>query len=62
LARPFVSEATSDNEPVNVLKSAECSVLLGEVLSDPVSVLENELCSCRLEEGVNDPVSVLKNE
>jgi len=62
LARPLVSEPTSDNKPVNVLKSAECSVVLEEVLSDPASVLKNELCSCRLEDGFNDPVSVLKNE
>ena len=62
MARPLVSEPTNDNEPVNVLDSAECSVGLEKVLSDPVSVLKNELCSWRLEEGVNDPVSVLKNE
>ena len=62
MARPLVSEPTSDNEPVSVLNSAECSLGLEEVLSDPVSVLKNELCSCRLEDGVNDPVSILKNE
>ena len=62
MARPFFSEPTSDNEPVSVRKSAECSVGLEEVLSVPVSVLKYELCSCRLENGVNDPVSVLKNE
>lgn len=58
----MATEPTSDNEPVNVLNSVECSVGLEEGLSDPVSVLKNEVCSCMLEDGVNDPVSVLKNE
>ena len=62
MARPLVSEPTSDNEPVSVLNSTECSVGPEEVLSDPASVLRNELCFCRLEDGVNDPASVLKNE
>jgi hypothetical protein len=58
----LVSEPNSDNEPVNVLSSAECSVELKEMLSDPLRVLRNELCSCRLEDEVNDPVIVLTNE
>ncbi len=62
MARPLVSEPTSDNTPVSVLNSAECSERLEEELSDPVSILRNELCSCRLEDEVNDPASVLKNE
>ncbi len=62
MARPLVSEPTSDNTPVSVLNSAECSEGLEEELSDPVSILRNELCSCRLEDEVNDPASVLKNE
>jgi hypothetical protein len=62
LARPLVSELTSDNTPVSVLNSAECSEGLEEGLSDPVSILRNELCSCRLEDEVNEPASVLKNE
>ena len=62
MARPLVSEPTSDNEPVSVLNSPERSIGLEEVLSDPVSILRNELCSCRLEDEVNDPDSVLKNE